>query len=336
MTSRRPRKTKQAPPAVKYCFTLNNPEDVNAPLELTDVKYLIWQYEFGESGTPHLQGFIWLARKKRITALQKEMKASYFPAKGTPTQNYRYCSKCCDDYKLPGHRCKETRLLGPYEVGVLPKANGSIALQTMAKMLKDGKSLGQVYDAFPAMYMRYYRALEHVQTLIHNNNASRGRPTIIWLWGASGTGKSRAIRSAFPNAYIKPRGKWWPKYQYEECVIFDEFDGWMEFKELLQVVDWHAHKTEFKGGYINLKANTFIFASNVDPRSLYLRYKWVQRQALFRRLSEFATVYKWDSSRFVKDDITSYYTSMNEDHEEHDFNAENQHLSHHTHRFNPY
>ena len=218
------------------------------------------------------------------------MKAHYEKAKGTPAQNYRYCSKCCDDYKLAGHRCQETRLLGPWEIGVLPKANGSIALKTMARMIIDGKSLANVYDAFPAVYMRYYKALEHVQALLHDTNESRGRPTILWLWGASGTGKSRAIREAFPEAYVKPRGKWWPKYQFQKAVIFDEFDGWMEFKELLMVLDWHAHKAEYKGGYTNIKANMFIFASNGDPRDLYRNYKWAKRHAFYRRLLEFGTI----------------------------------------------
>lgn len=55
MTSRRTRVKKKAKPQIpaarKYCFTVNNPDDVNAPLALTDVKYLIWQYEYGKNGT---------------------------------------------------------------------------------------------------------------------------------------------------------------------------------------------------------------------------------------------------------------------------------------------
>lgn len=94
----------------KYCFTVNNPDDVNLPLNFTDVRYLRWQYE--AASTPHLQGFIWLSKKKRITQLTAEVPGHYEPAKGSPAQNYAYCGKCCDDYKIVGHVCLEQRLLG--------------------------------------------------------------------------------------------------------------------------------------------------------------------------------------------------------------------------------
>lgn len=371
MSSRRriaQKKVPQGPKSQKYTFTFNFKDwknekreyDVNAPLALTDVKYLIWQYEFGKNGmeffyppsssptlprsecslfapwckeTPHLQGFVWLSRQKRITQLRKEMPAHYEVAKGTPAQNYLYCSKCCDDFKLPGHRCKEQRLLGPFELGILPKANGSIALQTMSKMLSDGKTLAQVYLAFPAMYLRYYRALQHVQALIMDNNETRGRPLVFWLHGASGAGKSRAIREAFPNAYLKPRGKWWPNYQFQSTAIFDEYDGWLELKEFLQVVDWHSHKTEYKGGYTNIRVNTFVFASNEDPRDLYKNHKWVKRQAYFRRLIEFGMIYKWNGENFVKDDLRPYFEEQESDPQHHDNLIES---TGGRHRYSPY
>lgn len=324
---------KQGTACVKYCFTVNNPDDVNAPLALKDVKYLRWQYEVGENGTPHLQGFLWLARKKRMTALQKEMKGHYEMAMGTPAQNYAYCGKCCDDYKLAGHLCKEQRLLGtfylfvltffnvshfrvslgPWEIGILPKGNGEVALLTMDKMLQEGKTLLQIKNAFPAAYMRHYRALEHVRFLINNQDKPRGEPTIVWLWGDSGKGKTKFVKETFPEAFWKPKNKWWDGYEYQDCVVFDEFYGWIEFDQILRLLDWYPLKTELKGSHVQIKATTFVFTSNECPTTLYRHIPWVRRSAFFRRLIEFGTVLRFrdDEVTNYNKDLKDYYTTFN-------------------------
>lgn len=67
MTSRKTRvKKKQPPPAVKWCFTINNPDDVNLPLQFTDVKYLIWQLEFGKGTESQPNGSSKLAPLKPL------------------------------------------------------------------------------------------------------------------------------------------------------------------------------------------------------------------------------------------------------------------------------
>ncbi len=57
-------------------FTLNNytQSEVNAIKTLdgdNDISYLIFGYEVGESGTPHLQGYIELSKQKSLRQLKK-------------------------------------------------------------------------------------------------------------------------------------------------------------------------------------------------------------------------------------------------------------------------
>jgi len=60
-----------------YCFTFNNYKDfgLNGDKVLQNLqkfsKKIIFQEEVGASGTPHLQGYVELLAKKRITALKK-------------------------------------------------------------------------------------------------------------------------------------------------------------------------------------------------------------------------------------------------------------------------
>ncbi len=260
------------------------------------------------------------------------MKAAYFPAVGTAAQNRRYCTKCCDEcYKLKRHiDCDDShRLLGPWEEGVCPNAAGKTAVIAMVSMLKKGRGLKDIMEAFPSAYIRHWRNLKHMQLMLNDTNESRGKPKVVWYHGLSGAGKSKKVRELFPDAYWKPKGKWWPNYDMQKIVILDEFYGWMELDAILRLVDWHPHKDEYKGGYVPMKANCFVFTSNVNPRTLYTKYPWVRRHAFFRRLSEFGTIWKWNETKkeFFLDNIKLYYAKWNENPAEHDMTIMTQRVS---------
>lgn len=84
----------------RYCFTLNNwkLDELNKLIktaETASIKYIIGE-EVGESGTPHLQGYINMPIKKSMSAV---IKLFNIPAihweqtKGSEEQNCVYCSK---------------------------------------------------------------------------------------------------------------------------------------------------------------------------------------------------------------------------------------------------
>ena len=66
--------TRQPAPALRWCFTINNP--VERDMFWTDgdvlaqLKYIVVQLEKGEQGTVHYQGFLILKNKKRMTWLR--------------------------------------------------------------------------------------------------------------------------------------------------------------------------------------------------------------------------------------------------------------------------
>ena len=59
----------------RWCFTINNPTDDDMFWEDAEhqeqFSFLAVQYEVGEQGTPHYQGFVILKRKNRLTWLKK-------------------------------------------------------------------------------------------------------------------------------------------------------------------------------------------------------------------------------------------------------------------------
>jgi hypothetical protein len=88
--------SKQGPLAKNWCFTINNytEQDV-ACLDDIECQYIIYGKETGETEqTPHLQGYIQMKKKIRLTGLKKLLpKAHWEKAKGDATSNVKYCSK---------------------------------------------------------------------------------------------------------------------------------------------------------------------------------------------------------------------------------------------------
>ena len=90
--------TKQISPAVKWCFTWNNPptdwEDLLTQNEkFRSSKKYMFQPEVGASGTPHIQGFIIFQRKLRPTSCGLSKKIHWEKMKGSVKDNIEYCSK---------------------------------------------------------------------------------------------------------------------------------------------------------------------------------------------------------------------------------------------------
>lgn len=84
----------------RWVFTLNNPTstevDVLKALETSDdVRYITWGNETGESGTPHLQGFVIFNGSKRLRAVKRILgnRVHAESARGTSQQARDYCHK---------------------------------------------------------------------------------------------------------------------------------------------------------------------------------------------------------------------------------------------------
>ncbi len=83
----------------RYCFTLNNYTEENVEhiklFARNRCSYLVAGREVGESGTPHLQGFLILKTSQRLSYLQRRLSnlAHYEQALGSNEQAANYCKK---------------------------------------------------------------------------------------------------------------------------------------------------------------------------------------------------------------------------------------------------
>lgn len=90
-------KVSQPNPCVRWIFVLNNYNDEElkeiSSLCANSAKYSIYGFEVGESGTPHLQGYIEFKKKVRPFNLLTFKRTHWEVARSRRETNFDYCSK---------------------------------------------------------------------------------------------------------------------------------------------------------------------------------------------------------------------------------------------------
>lgn len=262
-------------------FTLNNytNDDIQkVMLWIQDqCDYGCFSQEVSETGTPHLQGYMHFANARSYppTAFRKllERRAHDEVARGSPMQNHDYCAGLCE---------KKGNTLNPtfWEFGDVP-AQGSRTdwSQALAQVQQVG-----VYAALEAQphLIPNVRALERVRQLSH---ASQMRKmNVIVLYGSTGTGKTLAAWSAYPDLYSKPDGTWWDGYDGQEVVLLDDYDGHIPLPTLLKWLDRYSLQLPIKGGFTAARYTTVIITCNRHPEHWYPSAHPEHVRALMRRL----------------------------------------------------
>ena len=107
-------KTKQISPAKRWCFTLNNYTDDEissiVPVFSERCSFGLFSKEVGDSGTPHLQGYLEFATKLRPKSLGVVHRIHWEKAKGNRKQNLTYITKDEDIFWSVGFPKKPTTI----------------------------------------------------------------------------------------------------------------------------------------------------------------------------------------------------------------------------------
>ena len=245
--------------STRWCFTINNfSSDDEDIVQSWDTQYLVYGREVGDSGTPHLQGFLTFSKVHRLSAVKKlHGTAHWEAAKGTSLEASVYCKK--EDLNF-------------FERGETPFPGKRTDLQRIADAAKSLASLKEIAQIEPATFIRNYRGIQFYRSL-HVPSYSHATVRGVWFYGAPGTGKSFAARSMYPNAYMKAQNKWFDGYAGEAVIILDDFDfGGKCLGHLLKIwLDKYPCSAETKGGSVQLQHRVFIVTSNYTPNQLFGR-----------------------------------------------------------------
>jgi len=242
--------------SVNWCFTLNNygQWDIEQ-LKAIECKYLVLGYEVAPTtGTPHIQGFIQFNSRKRTTTVGNILPAgcAFYASDGTAFQGADYCRKGGDFYEQG---------IAPNPPGV---AGGLATAEKWEEVWRLAKE-GRVEEIPPDIRLRYYSTILRVAKDFMQKPQSLDHVSGTWIYGETGSGKTHAVVTQFPDRYIKPLNKWWDGYQGESIVHLDEIcpshTAWIA-PYLKKWADKWPFDAEVKGGALQLRPARIIVTSN--------------------------------------------------------------------------
>lgn len=160
----------QSSPQRAWCWTLNNytPSDLDA-LSLVICDYLVFGREVGESGTPHLQGFLYHKAKKSLKQCKAMIPRAHFEvSRGSVQQNYDYCTKDGDFTEVG------TKPLDAQEKG----AKGKAKIKEMWESAKKGR-----FEELPPAAIKQW---EYIFAKYGDKPVDRPELDNIWIHGKTG------------------------------------------------------------------------------------------------------------------------------------------------------
>lgn len=252
-----------------WCFTLNNPEVNRLPI-WEGLAYRVYQLEKGENGTLHFQGFAIFKNRIMLSGLKKlNNQAHWEKMQGNAIQARAYCMK------------EDTRQEGPWEDGcpwsdIEPTlgAGKRTDLMKVKEAIDSGMSLPDLYDNHFSSFSTSYKFFERYKYVKELAEANHIRPLeVILYWGVAGSGKTYRAFQNNPGAYILHKsnnGMWWPGYDRQKTVIFDDFDGtWMPISTLLRLLDVYPMHVEDKGTSMPACWTKVIITTNLPIEDWY-------------------------------------------------------------------
>lgn len=247
-----------APQSRRWCFTVNNPPNGAAlPALISAAEYLVVGHEVAPTtGTPHLQGYVFLKRKTRFTGVQKLLPpgAHIEAAGGTHEQNRDYCSKSGNFV----------------EHGVFPLEPDEAGKKFWTEVIASAKAhtLEHTHPKEFVMYYSFAQKMERDNPEKLENNSELDN---YWIWGPSGCGKSSSVRQRWPDYFNKPLNKWFCGYQDQETLLLDDFDpSRKELGHHLKIwADHYPFYAEIKNGGKMVRPKRVVITSQYSPEMIY-------------------------------------------------------------------
>jgi len=264
-----------------YCFTINNytDDELKCVRGLVDnfggdFRYVCFGIEKGDSGTPHLQGYLELKSAQKSGFLKKHgfSRAHLEKRKATREEARAYCTK--------EGKFEE---FGTFATGGRGSRNDIRALRDA---IYAGASWVDVIDQFPDTVGRFMKFTQKCFEIFEKRVSKEYRQVdVVVLLGDAGTGKTRFVTEAFPDVFTVNTRDSFPfdGYSGEKAILIDDFYGGLPYTVFLDTLEGHRQRLNIKGGHAYARWNHVFITSNMPPDSWY---KKGLTPALKRRLGE--------------------------------------------------
>lgn len=269
--------------ARSICFTHNNyvEGDDEKIKNAFPNAYGIIGKEVGESGTPHLQGYLKLERQTSLKKITDELarvlgrRPHVEKTQGTPQQNIEYCSK-------------EGNFI---EWGDRPKMGKRMDLEAAYDDARSDMKMVEVADRHKSAFLRYHRGIEKVRELHNAEQAEAWRDVeVIIHTGPTGCGKTRAAMTVDEGERtpykIQGAGlQWWDGYEGEPVIVIDEYSNNIPIDKLLALLDGYKLRLPVKGGFTYARWKTVHITTNLTREQFHEQAKEEHKAALERRVT---------------------------------------------------
>ena len=242
------------------------------------IKYFVHGSEICPStGTPHLQMYFIFKNDESLQGIIKKFTKwldcpSCFNWKKAD-KNVEECIKYC---------MKDQTEVSEY--GLRPKGSGARSdLDAVIEIINDGGSLSDVVSACPAQFILYSGGIQKL--LMFSVKPRDFKTEVYWVWGATGTGKSRWVFNQMDadSSYFKSASnKWWDGYTGQKDVMIDDFrpNKEMPFDMMLRLLDRYPVTVEQKGATMHFVSQRIFITAPVTPRDLWSTCEWIGNEQL--------------------------------------------------------
>jgi len=252
-----------------FVFTCNNygPAILDGLSKIQCV-YMVCGAEVAPTtGTKHIQGYVYFENARSHKSVVKIIQAVHPGAhveiaRGTPDENHAYCTKEGDfvEYGVKPLSQKE-------------KGDKEICRWTESRELaKQGR-----FEEIPSdLFCKYRNAFKGIRQDFQETIKLPDNDVLenYWFCGPSGSGKSRAARDKFPDAYLKMKNKWWNGFKPDahEAVIIDDIDPshnqWIG-SFLKEWSDHYPFQAEVKNGTFVIRPKVIVVTSQYPIEDIF-------------------------------------------------------------------
>lgn len=256
--------------AKSWVLTLNNPEPADEAFFMNIiVSKIVLAKEVGESGTPHLQGFITFTKSQRLSALKKLSPRTHWEIAKAVDAAANYCMKE-NIIRKEGFEKKRK------------------ASEAALELVQQGRSVKQIIEEVPTLSLQSSNLQRLVSTMVEPNVRTEP-PQIIWITGPSGSGKTRYVFEKDPEVNeVMFQNHFLMNYEpNSKAVLIDDLKkNDIPFGILLRILDRYPNRPiPIKGGSVNWNPSIIYITSIHHPDNICPHQE--DKVQLFRRISSF-------------------------------------------------
>ena len=228
------------------------------------IDYICWGREVcPETSRRHLQGYVEFRAGlslNRAKSVLRDATLHLERRRGSSDEAVEYCRKECTDQ------------LGFTELGKRKSPGKRTDLDAVRALIKKGDGLRTIIESGVS-----YQGIRYSEKVLDYFEPGRSEaPRVLWYWGPTGTGKTRAVEEEIASLggddwWSSGGVRWFCGYDRHRIAVFDDFrPEWCKLSLILRLLDRYKMRVEYKGGHRQWIPEVIYITCPLPPQECYL------------------------------------------------------------------